>query len=725
MTVRRFLPVLFCWVAVATPLFAAQSQYDAWRGQSVTWIRVGIKDPDTVQTLRSDSPLLVLEGDRVVQTIKPGGLFRVTSARIQRKGYRYWVHIHAAPKRQDVEVLQTKLEGLHPESAFKVVKQKDGYALRGGPYVKKQDAAAARDALVGEGYAKAEVVTSKTRYPLQWVNRFYDKFDLRAEKEVGLVHADPNQPIRYAGTAYRGVLRFRVSGGKIRIINELPMEVYLRGVVPTELGPNVFPELEALKAQAVAARTYALKNMGRFNRRGYDICDTPACQAYEGTLNEHPLSDQAVAETEGVVMYHGDTLIDALYTSTCGGLTDDVGNVFPGRNEPYLKSKSSYVAAYPSWTLPKKDPPKAVAALGGHLAAEALLYRLQPIDSDAALGAKQFQKYLEQLRWIYGDVPTYRGPEHVTVRAFWETLAQLPAVVSVMKHQFHPADSVRPLLGRDLDPGLQPLAAFLLRFEFVNNDEVARLDSEAPLLHNQAVALLLQLAHAWGPEPEWDRYTVTDVKNGVLYLQRGTRSKTLALANVRYYLSEHAEEWRFQSQPKLEKLDRVYLIDGPFPQNILRIQENYKVASVDRFSAYDVWVDKKSVEALEKRARRYVRGLRGIRDVKVLSRSAAGRVTELEFVADSGNRRVKGLNIRWSLGVRDNLIDLVPSYRNGRLVHLTVMGRGWGHGVGMSQVGAYGMAAQGWRFDQILTHYYDGVEVAAYVGKTKPDSGSP
>ncbi len=724
MTFRFLLPVLFL-ISLFTPLSASQAAYDAWRQQPVTWIRVGIKDKDAVQALRSNTKLLVLEGDRVVQTIEPGGLFRVTSARIQRKGYRYWVAIQSDAERQPLEVLQTKLETTFPEAAYKIVGQKSGFALRGGPYADKQKAAAARDRFIADGFAKAQLVTSKTRYPFQWINRHYDKFDLRADRDVGVVHADPNQPINFAGNAYRGVLRFRLSGNKIRIVNELPLEVYLRGVVPTELGPNVFPEVEALKAQAVAARTYALKNMGRFNKSGYDICDTPACQAYEGTRNEHPLSDQAVAETEGMVLYHGDTLIDALYTSTCGGVTDDVGNVFPGRNEPYLKSKTSYLAAYPSWQLPKKDVPDAVAAVGHHLTATAVLFGMNPPAKVALLSDDVFSGFLRDLRWVFGDVPAYNGPKQVTYRAFWQTLAALPAVAGALKHQFNPADMARPLRGSTVDQALQPLAAFMLRYELIDSDELARLDSDEVIDNRHALTLLLHLAESWGPQPEWDRYTVTDIQNGVMVLQRGTKTKMLALKDIRYYLSEHADHWTFRAQPQLEKLDRVYLIDGPFRRDIVRIQENYKVASVDRFSAYDVWVDKKSVEALEKRARRYVRGLRGIRDVRVLSRSAAGRVTELEYVADSGNRRVKGLDIRWSLGVRDNLIDLVPSYKNGRLVHLTVFGRGWGHGVGMSQVGAYGLASQGWTFDKILTHYYDGVQVSPYVGKTKPDPGSP
>jgi len=89
-------------------------------------------------------------------------------------------------------------------------------------------------------------------------------------------------------------------------------------------------------------------------------------------------------------------------------------------------------------------------------------------------------------------------------------------------------------------------------------------------------------------------------------------------------------------------------------------------------------------------------------------------VTLLEFGTDQGSVQVDGLNIRWSLGVPDNLFDMLPSYRNGRLVHVTFFGRGWGHGIGMSQVGAFGLARMGWDCDRILTYYYTDVTIKPY-----------
>ena len=137
---------------------------------------------------------------------------------------------------------------------------------------------------------------------------------------------------------YRTAARVFINArGTYNVINELNLEDYLRGVVPAEMGSKIYDEVEALKAQAIAARTYAVRNLGQFKREGYDICAGPACQAYNGFSGEEALTDRAVRETAGLVATYNGQPIDALYTATCGGETSDVGTMFPGRNEPYLK----------------------------------------------------------------------------------------------------------------------------------------------------------------------------------------------------------------------------------------------------------------------------------------------------------------------------------------------------------------------------------------------------
>src|SRR5262249_39996874 len=91
------------------------------------------------------------------------------------------------------------------------------------------------------------------------------------------------------------------------------------------------------KAQAVAARTYIVRNMGQYKNEDYDICASDACQVYMGAGSEQPLTTQAVTETRGTVATYDGKPINALYSSTCGGRTEDAANIFDEKI-PYLVS---------------------------------------------------------------------------------------------------------------------------------------------------------------------------------------------------------------------------------------------------------------------------------------------------------------------------------------------------------------------------------------------------
>jgi peptidoglycan hydrolase-like amidase len=109
-------------------------------------------------------------------------------------------------------------------------------------------------------------------------------------------------------------------------------------VVPRELGPIAFPEIEALKAQSVAARTYAIANFNKRQADGYNLLATTADQVYGGYQDEHPLSSQAVNETQGVIATaDGVHPIEALYFSTSGGFTANNEDVFNSNAVAYLR----------------------------------------------------------------------------------------------------------------------------------------------------------------------------------------------------------------------------------------------------------------------------------------------------------------------------------------------------------------------------------------------------
>ncbi|MGE5395922.1 MAG: SpoIID/LytB domain-containing protein [Chitinophagales bacterium] len=143
----------------------------------------------------------------------------------------------------------------------------------------------------------------------------------------------------YKGKRYRGSvsITLNLTDTAMVIINELPLEQYLYGVLPKEMS-NEWP-LEALKAQAVAARTYAAKNQVKHGADGFSVCNANHCQVYGGYDCEGELCRQAVDASAGQVLIDDQgTLIYALYNSNSGGYTEDNRNVF-GSDFSYLKGK--------------------------------------------------------------------------------------------------------------------------------------------------------------------------------------------------------------------------------------------------------------------------------------------------------------------------------------------------------------------------------------------------
>ena len=234
------------------------------------------------------------------------------------------------------------------------------FQVRVGEFATREDARVLAQRLAGE-FAGAFVVqdsepAASGRLRLLETGGEFAAASIEAAREGEILDLD--------ATPYRGALEVRVGdGGALTVIDVLDVEEYLRGVVPNELSPASFPELEALKAQAVAARTYALRNLGKFAAKGYDICATPACQVYKGRSTETALTDRAVAETRAVVARHGEALIDALYTSTCGGHTEQGDNIFEGESHPYLQGVPC-AAERSAWYTLRSRAPLAVAAPG-------------------------------------------------------------------------------------------------------------------------------------------------------------------------------------------------------------------------------------------------------------------------------------------------------------------------------------------------------------------------
>ncbi len=154
------------------------------------------------------------------------------------------------------------------------------------------------------------------------------------------LQTDSNHPAHH----YRGAIQVTaLANGTLRVINGVELEQYLKGVVGPEIGESA--PLEAVKAQAIAARTYTIKNLGKLSLIGADLDDTNRCQNYLGVDAENWRCRTAVEQTAGEVLTYRGSLIDAVYATDCGGMTAQ-------GDEPYLKAVADpQCAGANPWTV--------------------------------------------------------------------------------------------------------------------------------------------------------------------------------------------------------------------------------------------------------------------------------------------------------------------------------------------------------------------------------------
>lgn len=140
-------------------------------------------------------------------------------------------------------------------------------------------------------------------------------------ERLTFVSLAPGRFLRVEGRPYRGVVEVFSSGSGLMVVNVLPLEAYLAGVVNAEMGRRAPDEQAALEAQAIVSRTYALRNLGKFRAEGFDLRASVADQAYLGVEAETDPGRGAVRATAGEVLTYDGALIAPFYHSTCGGST--------------------------------------------------------------------------------------------------------------------------------------------------------------------------------------------------------------------------------------------------------------------------------------------------------------------------------------------------------------------------------------------------------------------
>lgn len=157
----------------------------------------------------------------------------------------------------------------------------------------------------------------------------------RFRHQVRFIARRPKKLLRVNGRRYRGSLVLAAGSSRLTVINETGLEGYLYGVLPREVSPS-WP-MESLKAQAVVARTFALKSLGKHQSSGYDVSADVWSQVYGGFESEKEPTNRAVDDTRSEVVTYKGQLINAVFFSSCGGRTEDPQDAW-GSALPYMRS---------------------------------------------------------------------------------------------------------------------------------------------------------------------------------------------------------------------------------------------------------------------------------------------------------------------------------------------------------------------------------------------------
>src|SRR5215208_5692597 len=539
---------------------------------------------------------------------------------------------------------------------------------------------------------------------------------------------EKNAPVRFNERPYRGRIEvFTNLRGTLTVVNELGLEDYVRGVVANELSPGGYPAIEALKAQAIAARTYALKNRGQFMSQGFDILPTTRSQVYRGLTSENPLSTRAVDETRGLVATYQGEPINALYTSTCGGRNEDSENIF---NEaiPYLRGRECAAegATFDRFVIKtSREPAELREDDNVPLARDVSLLLTQNFGtlhervSDAWLSGdatvSEVRNWLANVARVARQT-TPSTPDDVNRPPGFATALSLAVFgESRAGALLNNADADYLLAVKDeaeVPPQNRADLAMLLRDGYLSVYPDATLRPRAPLSRARVLHAISRILEARNLL-QLQKANARPTSDGQLILRSKGKDQPIRVNPDAFLFRQLGEQPYPVSSVALVGGEPVTYHLAPNGQiDFLEVKPAPNGAAADRMSPFANWTRGLSVGQVQARLARAARGIGQIVDLRVISRGSSHRVTDLEIVGANGTAHVRGGRIRSALGLREQLFVIDREYDdNGRVTEFLFTGRGWGHGVGMCQVGAYGLAKQGWTSEQILKAYYSGIEL--------------
>lgn len=535
-------------------------------------------------------------------------------------------------------------------------------------------------------------------------------------------------PVRYNGKAYRGRIEVFVNArGSLTVVNEVPIEEYLLGVVPAELG---LPQLEAQKAQAVAARTYAIANIGTYGRQGFDMVPTVWSQVYKGVSIENRMGTQAVRETRGIVAMYNGKPITAYYTSTCGGRTENSENVFE-KAEPYLRGVECSLEGrrhFEPFLIRSNRPQPRVrddASLElvrrmSLLAANGFYLPNEPMTDDWFTDIPSEQElnlWLGQLAIRFGKPApqvTRQSANPVELARIIASLAYAPGVADTMLTD----SDINYLLGfadaSEIPRERRAEIAMLMRDGLFSINADQTFQPGRPFTRARLIRLIGQIYDRRKWTPEMLSGVARPTVDGKLVFRMGRTDRQLNVRPDVFLFRDFGRTMYPVREAALVGGENVrYQLDALGAVKYLEIQPTETPTTAENMSPWVNWTRSGSAAEVQSRLSRYVRGIGTLYDLNVKQVGYSRRAVELEIIGSNGVKTLKGGKIRSALRLPEQLFVMNKRYSGDRVTSFTFTGRGWGHGVGMCQYGAFGLAKMGVKYDEIIRHYYTGVELTA------------
>jgi stage II sporulation protein D len=769
MNIRAFLFVIaiLCLPTAAT---RANNEYELYRLASEPFIRIGLATNASSATITTnDSSLVAVSPD------EPSRLLASTRVTVSARAYRppeienYRIEFQNLPTQADAAALakdirdstgETALASLDPATnLWKVwvgsvketsvdaeeLKAKlaekdfdDAVIVTEKKTVASPDAVALSQQLktAGKSEVRSLIKTTGSSQPNVSgpvdpnlreviVNAPSASYSSLKSVAFGSVNERAN-PVKLNGKAYRGKIEVFVNArGSLTVVNVVPIEDYLLGVVPAELG---LPQLEAQKAQAVAARTYAIANIGAYGKQGFDMVPTIWSQVYLGVSIETKMGTMAVQQTRGLVATYQGKPIMAYFTSTCGGRTEDGGNIFD-QGEPYLKGVECSLEGHrhfePFLIKTTRQPAKLRDEANLELARQMSLFASNGFFLSASQMTddwfedvpheNEVSNWLTQLAGRFGKPLTGVTRDSARPTELARLIAGFiyaPAYADTMLTE----SDINYQLSFD-DAGEIPKerraeVALLLRDGYFTIHPDLTLKPNRPFSRAKLLRLITEIYQKKKWMPEMLSGTAKPTVDGKLILKNGKGERQVTVRPDVFLFREFGNNMYPVREAALVGGEQVnYQLDAVGAVKYLEIKPTDTPTTAENMSPWVFWNKSASAGEVQSRLSRYVRGIGTLYDINVKKVGYSRRPIELEIIGSNGVKTLKGGKIRSALRLPEQLFVMNKRYSGSTVTGYTFTGRGWGHGVGMCQYGAFGLAKMGVKFDEIIRHYYTGVDV--------------